>query len=405
MSAHEITQTLAIVLAAGLVSELVAGLLHLPRMVVLLAAGALLGPEVTGAVDVSLDNVGIELLLTLGVSFILFYGGLGLSLHVLRKVSLGLGLLAVPGVILSCVITGAIAAVAFGLPFDQGLLIGAVLAPTDPAILIPLFERMNIRPKVAQTLVAESALNDPTGAALALTLAAFVVEGGSLGVPTVDFFKAVVLSTVIGVAIGLVLALVISDRRFGVWSESPAIAVMLIVSAGFFTIDSVGGSGYLGAFIAGAIVGNLDVLKLEMNVDHERLLRGFIGIVSEVVVIFVFVVLGVNLPFDSFPDHAAAAAITVAALMFIARPIVILVCLGLDRRGAWTREELIFMAWSRETGVVPAALAALLVAQGTSIGDELTVTVAVAIIATLGIQSTTKHWLGRRLSLLEEPVG
>ncbi|MFN8223368.1 MAG: cation:proton antiporter [Gaiellales bacterium] len=404
MTAREITQTLAIILAAGLVSELVAGIVRLPRMVVLLAVGAILGPSVTDAVDVPLDNVGIELLLTLGVSFILFYGGLGLSATVLSRVAVGLGMLAVPGVVLTCVVTGAVAAWAFGLPFENGLLIGAVLAPTDPAILIPLFERLEIRPKVSQTIVAESALNDPTGAALALTLAAFVVDGGSLGTPLVDFLEAVTLSTLIGVAIGLVLAILISDRRIGVWSETPAIAVMLIVAAGYFTIDSVGGSGYLGAFIAGAIVGNIDMLGLRMIPAREQLLEGFVGILADVVVIFVFVVLGANLPFESFPEHAPAALATVAALILVARPLTVMLCLGLDRRGRWTRAEAIFLTWSRETGVVPAAVAALLVAQGTTIGDELTTTVAVAIIVTLVVQSTTKRWLAERLGLVERPA-
>src|SRR5436190_24345427 len=108
MTAQEITRTLAVVLAAGLCSELVAGLLRLPRMVVLLAAGALLGPSVLGAVDVSLANVGIELLLTLGVSFILFYGGPGPSAQVLRKLPMGRGLVAAPGVVGPVAVTGAV---------------------------------------------------------------------------------------------------------------------------------------------------------------------------------------------------------------------------------------------------------------------------------------------------------
>ena len=44
---------------------------------------------------------------------------------------------------------------AFDLPLEAGFLIGAIVAPTDPAILIPLFERLRLRPKVAQTIVAE----------------------------------------------------------------------------------------------------------------------------------------------------------------------------------------------------------------------------------------------------------
>ena len=199
MSARDVIETLAILLGAGLVSELVASLLRIPRMVVLVAAGALLGPDALDALDLPLGSIGVQLLLTLGVSMILFHGGLGLSFAVLRPVALGLGLLAIPGVVITALVTGAVAAIAFDLPLEAGLLIGAVLAPTDPAILIPLFERLRVRAKVAQTIVAESALNDVTGAVLTLALASFVIEGeGSLTSPFGEFVVDLVLSTVPG---------------------------------------------------------------------------------------------------------------------------------------------------------------------------------------------------------------
>jgi NhaP-type Na+/H+ or K+/H+ antiporter len=50
---------------------------------------------------------------------------------------------------------------------------------------------------------------------------------------------------------------------------------------------------------------------------------------------------------------------------------------------------------------VPAAVASLLVAEGIQIGDELVTTVALAIVVTLLLQSTTKPWLARKLRLLE----
>jgi len=220
VSARDVIETLAILLAAGLASEVVAGLLRIPRMVVLLAAGALLGPDVAGAVELPLDSIGVQLLLTLGVSLILFYGGLNLAFSVLRPVAVGLGLLAVPGVVITALITGSVAALAFDLPIEAGLLVGAVLAPTDPAILIPLFERLRIRAKVAQTVVAESALNDVTGAVLALSLAAFVIEGGgSLTSPLEDFLVDLLVSTALGTVFGVALALVVSTRRIGIWRE------------------------------------------------------------------------------------------------------------------------------------------------------------------------------------------
>jgi cell volume regulation protein A len=403
VSARDVIETLAIVLAAGLVSEVVAGLLRLPRMVVLLAAGAVLGPEAADVLELPLASVGVQLLLTLGVSLILFYGGLGLAFSVLRPVAVGLGLLAVPGVVLTAVVTGAVAALAFDVPLEVGLLIGAVLAPTDPAILIPLFERLRIRAKVTQTIVAESALNDVTGAVLALSLAAFVIEGGgSLASPLGEFLVDLLLSSALGIAFGVVLAIAISNRRVGIWRESPTIAVLLVVTGGYFTIDYAGGSGYLGAFLAGLIVSNMDELGLGMRSHRDLEMRTFTEATADIVVIFVFITLGANLPFDAMGDEAVPALITLAALIFLARPLTVLACLLPDRAGRWRREEMIFLSWTRETGVVPAALVGILVAEGVAYESELATVVALAVIVTLLLQSTTKAWLARRLGL-DEP--
>jgi potassium/hydrogen antiporter len=406
VSAIDVIEILAIVLAAGLVCEFVAALLRIPRMVFLLGAGALLGPHVADVIDVPLRSVGVQLLLTLGVAFILFYGGLGLSLRVLRPVAVGLGLLAVPGVVLTALVTGTVAYFAFDLPFEAALLVGAVLAPTDPAILIPLFERLRVRPKVTQTIVAESALNDVTGAVLALALTSFVIEGElSLAEPLGEFVLDLLISTALGVAFGVLLAVVISTRRLGIWRESPVIAVALVVAGGYFALDSAGGSGYLGAFLAGLIVGNMDVLGLGMRSQRELETHFFASAMSDVMVIFVFVVLGANLPFDTIPDEAVPALITLAALIFVARPLTVLASLVPHRRARWDRNELVFLAWTRETGVVPAAIAGVVIAEGVPYESELITVVALAVVVTLLLQASTKPWLAQRLGLAEpEPV-
>jgi cell volume regulation protein A len=403
VSARDVIETLAILLAAGLVAEVVAGLLRIPRMVVLLAAGALLGPDAADVLELPLDSAAVQILLTLGVSLILFYGGLGLALSVLRPVALGLGLLAVPGVVLTAVVTGVVAALAFDVPMEAGLLLGAVLAPTDPAILIPLFERLRIRAKVAQTVIAESALNDVTGAVLALALAAAVIEGGgSLASPLGDFLLDLIVSTALGAVFGIALAIAISTRRLGIWRESPTIAVLLVVAGGYFTIDYAGGSGYLGAFLAGLIVSNMDELGLGMRSHREAEMRVFTAAAADIVVIFVFLTLGANLPFDTMADQALPALITLAALILVARPLTVLACLLPDRSGRWRREELVFLSWTRETGVVPAALVGILVAEGVPYEAELATVVAFAVVVTLALQSTTKRWLAGRLGLVDE---
>ena len=402
MSASDVIETLAIVLGAGLACELVAGLVRLPRMIVLLAAGVVLGPEVLGVIELPLDSIGVELLLSLGVSFILFYGGLELSLRVLSQVGIGLTLLAVPGVLLTAVVVGAVAALVFDVPFEAGFLIGAVVAPTDPAILIPLFERLRVRAKVVQTIIAESALNDATGAVLALSVATFVLRGeGSFGDPLLDFVKELAISIALGIVFGFVLATVLSTRRAGVWRESSAVAFAAVVAAEYVSISSAGGSGFMGAFVAGLIAGNAGEFRLGAAQQHERELQFVAERVTDVVVLLVFVAVGANLPLDEMVDNALPALAVVATLLLLARPLTVVACLLPDRRGRWRPPEIAFLAWTRETGVVPVALAGLLFAEGVPYENEIVTTVAFAIVITLALQSTTKPWLARRLGLLE----
>jgi cell volume regulation protein A len=406
VSVDEVIGTIALVVGVGLVARVLADLLRLPPMLVLIAAGAILGPHATDVIDVPLRSDGVQILLTLGIAFILFYGGLNLSVRVLSRTVVSLLLLVVPGVVLTALIVGAVAGAAFSVPLLTGLMIGAALAPTDPAILIPLFERLRLRPKVAQTIVAESALNDPTGAVLTLALAAGVAGAEtSLGDPALAFVVDVGSSTGLGIVFGLLLALLVSSSRAGIWRESSALVVVAVLGASWVSIDFAGGSGYLGAFVAGLIVGNMPALGLRMHGTHARELRTLVRAVTDVVVILVFVVLGANLPFGDIQAEALPAIAVIATLIFVARPLVVLGSLLLDRRGHWTREELIFLAWTRETGVVPAALAGLLVARGVPNADLVVVVVSLAVVATLLLQSTTKPWLARRLGLLEQGEG
>jgi NhaP-type Na+/H+ or K+/H+ antiporter len=58
---------------------LIATFLRIPEMIVLVAVGALIGPSVLGIVENPLNGAGAQLIFTLGVSLILFHGGVGIS--------------------------------------------------------------------------------------------------------------------------------------------------------------------------------------------------------------------------------------------------------------------------------------------------------------------------------------
>jgi potassium/hydrogen antiporter len=399
---RDITLTLGLLFGAGLAARGLAQALHVPEVLVLVGAGGLLGPSALDVIDVPLDSLGAQLVFTLGVSAILFHGGLSLSVDVLRRVWISLGLLAVAGVLLTTAVVGAAAALAFDMPLDQALLLGAVLSPTDPAILIPLFVGSRLREKVAQAVVAESALNDPTGAVLALALAAAVLSGdASLGQPVADFVGELALSSVLGIVAGVVLSATISSHRAGIWRDSAPIAVLAVVAIGYVSLDSAGGSGYLGAFLAGLVVGNMERLGLAMHSEHERDMRIFASTLADVVTVFVFLTVGANLPFGTMADQALPGLAVIAVLVLVARPLTVLACTAPDRRARWTRAELAFLAWTRETGVVPAALVGVLAGLGVPGVDVLASVVAIAIVTTLIAQAVPAPWLARRLGLLD----
>jgi cell volume regulation protein A len=399
---RDVILTVGLLLAAGLAARVLADVVRVPEIVLLIAFGAALGPSAVDVVDVPLDSLGAQLLFTFGVSSILFYGGLNLSLTVLRGVWVSLGMLAVPGVVLTALLTGAVAALAFGLPFEQGLLIGAVLSPTDPAILIPLFVASRLRLRVAQTVIAESAFNDPTGAVLALAVAGALLSGnGGIGAPAWDFLGELAMSTVVGILAGVLLSATISSHRAGILRDSAPIAVLAVVAVSYVSLDFAGGSGYLGAFLAGLIVGNMEMLGLAMHSHHEEELKIASRTLAEVVTIFVFLVVGASLPFGTLADHWAPSLAVVAVLLLVARPLTVLACTLPDRRARWSRNELVFLCWTRETGVVPAALVGVLAGLGVPDVDRLAGVVALAIVATLLLQATPAPWLARRLGLLE----
>ena len=400
---EQILRDFGLIVGAGLLSQAVAALLRLPEMVVLVAAGVLVGPSVLGLVENPLDGVGAQLVFTIGVSLILFHGGTGISLRVLSRTAVGLSLLVLPGVFLTAGIVAVAVALIFGVPLPVALMVGAVLAATDPAILIPLFDDIRIRPKVAQTVIAESGFNDPVGTAFALAVAGSVVSGqAALSGPAFKFAWSLLLGTLIGVVAGLALSYLVSYRKGGAWRESPAVAILAVIALGYFSVEYLGGSGYLAAFVMGLIVGNMELLRLGQHDEHADLLEGFASQVTEISVLLVFVTLGVNMPFEALNEYLIGGLVVMAVFIFVARPLTVLACLLPDRRGRWTRNELIFLSWCRETGVIPAALAALLLSQNVP-GAEIAVSmVALAVCVTLLLQATTAGPLACRLGLVEE---
>jgi len=92
----------------------------------------------------------------------------------------------------------------------------------------------------------------------------------------------------------------------------------------------------------------------------------------------------------------------VAAFMLIARPLAVLCCTLPDRKTRWEWSEIIFMSWTRETGVIPAALSGLLIGAGVPYADVIVSVTFMAVLATILIQASSTKWVAQKLQLLEK---
>ena len=199
-------------IALGRISEI----LKVPDVILYLIAGIIIGPAFLNILSIGAFPVENNLILTFGSAFILYEGGKEINLKVLNKVKVSVGMLSTVGVVISAAVVGVVAAKIFNLPIMTALLLGAVIASTDPAALIPVFKQVRIKDKIKQTVVSESAFNDAVGAILSSALLGIVMSGHF---SAMESFKELLISAVVGIGVGILvgylLIILVSDKRVG----------------------------------------------------------------------------------------------------------------------------------------------------------------------------------------------
>ncbi len=392
------------ILAIGIVTGFVAQRIRIPDVAVFLVVGMLIGPDALGLVDIKAGSALNQIILLFGSSYILFDGGASLRLSVLKQVWITIVVIATAGVLITAAITGIAAHYILGVPLIVALLLGAALASTDPATLVPIFRQVKIRDRVAQTVMSESAFNDAMGAIVTFGVLSVAMGTGDFSITNSVFelLKQSVIGTIAGCALGYLIILLIAHERWSFLAEyAPAVTLVAVIGS-YFAADGLQASGFMAVFVFGIIVGNKDAFGFQMEPGEAQKLDDFVLTTAFIMRLFIFLLLGSQVDFTLMRQYLAGGVAVTLVLMLVARPIAVFACAVPDRRARWSLGEMLFMCWTRETGVIPAALAGLLVgmkAPGAQIIESVTF---VAILMTILIQAPTTKWLGRRLGLLEE---
>jgi cell volume regulation protein A len=394
----------SIVLAAGVCSGFLAQRLKVPDIVVFLIAGILLGPEIAGLVNIKADSALNQIILIFGACYILSDGGASLRFKVLKEVWITIVIIATIGLAITAAITGVAAYYILKIPFIVALLLGATIASTDPATLIPIFKQIRIKDRVAQTVVSESAFNDAMGAIITFSVLAIAMGSGefSLSQSFMDLLKQSVIGILVGGILGYLAALFIAYERFPFLAEYAPIVTIIAVAASYLVADGLHASGFMAVFVVGIVLGNKDSFGFQTESAKEEKLGEYVVTTSLIMRMFIFILLGSQVDFGLIGTYLASGIAIVLIFMFIARPVTVFICALPDRRACWTRNEMLFMCWTRETGVIPAALAGLLVGMKAPEASLIVTVTFIAILMTIIIQATSTRWFARKLGLLVE---
>ena len=393
-----------LVLAIGTLIGFLAQKIRVPDVALFLIAGMALGPQALGLIDIKADSALNQIILLFGASYILFDGGATLRLAVLRRVWITIVVISTVGVIITALIVGMAAHYILGIPVIVALLLGATLASTDPATLVPIFRQINIRDRVAQTVMSESAFNDAIGAII--TFGILAVATGSAGfsftASLFALFKEAAIGIGAGVVLGYLAAALIAHERFAFLVEYAPVVTLVAVIGAYFSADGLHSSGFMAVFVFGIMLGNKEAFGFRMEPGEAQKLDEFILVTAFIMRVFIFILLGAQVDFSLMSQYWIGGAAVVAVLMLVARPATVFLCAGPDRRARWSIQELLFMCWTRETGVIPAALAGLLVGLKAPGAQMIASVTFIAILMTILIQAPTTKWLGARLGLLEK---
>ena len=391
----EITDYAAILLALGsgvalaVVSTRLSAWVAIPSPAIFLVVAAAISdlwPHVYEDVPVlTVERIAVAALIV-----ILFNGGMDIGWRRLRTAI---------GPILSLGIVGTFATAAFVAVFSHYALgfewmtagvIGAALAPTDPAVMFSVLGPKEIEGRSGVTLEGEAGFNDPAGIALMIGMIELATHAdASRGVIAREF----VVEMGIGAALGVVGALLMAALLRRLTLPAPALGsvLALALAAALYGATALAhGSGFLAVFIAGLVVGDRpSPYKTEIERFH-----GALAVLAE---ISVFVVLGLVVSLGAITlDTWVDGIVLLLLLAVLARPVVVAALLAPFE---FRKSERVFIAWSGLKGAVPILLAAFAVLRGVEESRTVFDIVFVVVLLSVAVQGTLVPWVAGRLAI------
>lgn len=383
----------AILILACLLSNRIFGRLGMPALLAFLGLGMLCGSD--GLLKIAFDDFSLsEQVSSVALIFIIFYGGFWTNWQRAKPVAAKALLLSSAGVVLTAVFVGAFCHWALGMPPAESLLVGALISSTDAASVFSILraKSLNLRYGTASMLEMESGSNDCFSYMLTVVILAFM--GGSAQGPG-EVAWMLCLQIAAGAACGVVIALgaryVLQRTAFSA-DGFDAIFLLAVALLSYTVPQTLGGNGYLSAYIAGMILGNSPL-------PNKRSLLGFFDGLTGLMQMVLFFLLGLLSFPSSLPAVALPATLIALFLTFVARPISVALLLT-PLRSPFRQQALV--SWTGLRGAASIVFAIVATIDPAHTHSDIFHIVFFIVLLSVLFQGTLLPWVARRLDMIDD---
>jgi len=334
----------------------------------------------------TVERIGVVALI-----IILFDGGMSIGWRRFRRALVPIATLGVLGTFTTAIVVAGCAHYLLDFSWTTSGILGAALAPTDPAVMFSILGNKEIGGRTGTILEGEAGVNDPVGIALMIGMLEFATsdEGSAWSVA-----REFVQEMTIGLAVGLAgtWLLVQFMRRVHLPSEGHYPLRTLAAAGAIYGLAAVAhGSGFLAVFIAGLALGAIEV-------PYKRDIQRFHTALASLAEIVVFVALGLTVNIEQLVDEGIwlDGLLLAVALAFLARP------LGLAPLLAPMRLRLgekLFIAWGGLKGAVPILLATFVILADVHDAQRLYEIVFVVVAFSVVVQGSSIPYAAARLGV------
>lgn len=396
-SESAIGPTLAVIVGVGMAAQWLSWRSQIPSIILLLVAGLVLGP-VTGVVDPDAFLGGTLFpIVSISVALILFEGGLDLPPRELRATGTVVRRLITIGAIITFFVAIWGAEQLFDVSRGAAAVLAAVLVVTGPTVVGPLLRFVRPNGRTGPMLRAEGILIDPIGATASLVaFEAALTEDTGEALSTI--LGVIGLTLLAGIGIGFLAAYILDHalRRFLIPDHlGNPIALAFVIVAFVVSNEVQEEAGLLTVTVMGIWLARRDTAAVRQLLEFNESLRTLL-------ISALFILLAARIETDQLRDVALPSLAFLALLVFVARPLSVIVS---TVRSALSWRERLFLMVMAPRGIVAAAVSAIfalrLEEEGVRGAELIVPIVFLVIIGTIVVYGFLAGPIARRLGLAE----